>query len=104
MRRNREGKTIIPIVEAIIEERRPKTQEKGKEIARARAPKSVTCHDTKKENDKHNILTSDRNVNAIWNMIKEMVVPLIGFLNIFLDSSKYQYKVNTERDSLSNSF
>lgn len=38
-----------PIVEAIMDERRPKTQEKGKEMARARGPKSDTCSDLKKD-------------------------------------------------------
>lgn len=38
-----EQKKTLPMVEAIIEERRPKTQEKGNEMARARAPKSDTC-------------------------------------------------------------
>lgn len=38
-----------PIVEAIMDERRPKTQEKGKEMARARGPKSDTCSDFKKK-------------------------------------------------------
>lgn len=32
-----------PIVEAIMEERRPKAQENGNEMARARGPKSDTC-------------------------------------------------------------
>jgi hypothetical protein len=32
------------MVEAIIEERRPKMQEKGNEIARAREPKSETWY------------------------------------------------------------
>lgn len=32
-----------PIVEAIMDDRRPKTQEKGKDIASAREPISVTC-------------------------------------------------------------
>lgn len=31
------------MVEAIMEERRPKTQAKGKEMARARLPRSDTC-------------------------------------------------------------
>lgn len=31
------------MVEAIIDERRPKTQEKGREMARARGPRLVTC-------------------------------------------------------------
>lgn len=31
------------MVEAIMDERRPNTQEKGKEIARARGPRLVTC-------------------------------------------------------------
>lgn len=34
----------LPIVEAIMDERRPKTQEKGKEMARARGPMSATCY------------------------------------------------------------
>lgn len=35
--------TILPIVEAIMDDKRPKTQEKGKDMAKAREPKSVTC-------------------------------------------------------------
>lgn len=43
MLRQQVNRIILPIVEAIMDERRPKTQEKGKEIAKAREPKSVTC-------------------------------------------------------------
>lgn len=34
----------LPIVDAIIDERRPKTQEKGKEMASARGPMSATWY------------------------------------------------------------
>lgn len=34
----------LPIVDAIMDERRPKTQEKGKEMASARGPMSATCY------------------------------------------------------------
>lgn len=42
MYQGRQKKTGLPIVDAIIDERRPKTQEKGNEMARARGPKSET--------------------------------------------------------------
>nr|AGV40497.1 hypothetical protein [Phaseolus vulgaris] len=35
-------KATLPIVDAIIDERKPKTQAKGNEMARARGPNSET--------------------------------------------------------------
>lgn len=47
MRRQEKNRIILPIVEAIMDDRRPKTQEKGKEIAKAREPNCVTCFQKK---------------------------------------------------------
>jgi hypothetical protein len=50
------------MVEAIIEERRPKMQEKGNEIARAREPKSETWY-TKNQSQKY--------FHFVQNILKE---------------------------------
>lgn len=45
--KNKQKEKRLPIVEAIIDEARPKTQAKGNEIARARGPKSETWYTRK---------------------------------------------------------